>query len=336
MFDEATRDDVITELPLEACRQIVDQQVELCRRLSARTEVEVVPRFILSGGDPLLHPQFWDVLEYVSEVDRHTMILGNADHLDEAGALELAAQGVKAFQISLDGLEATHDRIRGAGSFAESLSGLDRLREAGIAPHVMTTIFKDNLSDLPALIELATARGAASVAFARATAFGNARDLDLAISPEDYRELLIEVDLLQRRLQREGATTRYPRKDHLWTLLLHERGERPLYPHVNPGKTTGGCHMGQSFLVLLADGQAMACRRFHSPLGRWPEHSLSELFLASPQIAEYRRVRDLEKCSRCELLWVCRGCPAVAAGHHGDWRAPDPQCWKVIDHVDSM
>lgn len=45
---------------------------------------------------------------------------------------------------------------------------------------------------------------------------------------------------------------------------------------------------------------------------------------------EYRVYEKFEKCAKCELLRFCRGCPAVAAGYHGDMYAPDPQCWKEI------
>ena len=36
------------------------------------------------------------------------------------------------------------------------------------------------------------------------------------------------------------------------------------------------------------------------------------------------------KCSKCELLAFCRGCPAVASGKSGDFYAADPQCWKEV------
>lgn len=329
LFDEATwSDGAPREMPLADCLVVIEQFADLCRTLGTLTGIDFEPRFILSGGDPLLHADLWAVLEAIHRRGHRSMILGNADLLDAEVAARLRDLGVGSYQLSLDGLEATHDRIRGPGSFARALEGLEVLRRAGLAPQVMATVFRENMGDLAGLIELAAERRVASFAFARATAYGNARQLDLDISPAEYRALLLEVREVQQRLIRGGTTTRFPDKDHLWSLLRWELGEYRIYPHLNPGRTVDGCHMGQTFLVLLADGTALACRRFHSPVGRFPERSLSEIFLRSPQLAEYRRVRDLERCRSCELLYYCRGCPAVAHGRSDDWRAPDPQCWR--------
>ncbi len=331
MFDQSTwSGGEAAELPFEACQTIIDQFIALCGQLGAITEIEFVPRFILSGGDPMLHPAFWQILSHIDRRGYPSMILGNADLLDAHTGARLFDLGVRDFQLSLDGLELTHDEIRGVGSFRTTLEGVALLRCAGIAPHLMATIFRKNMTELPDLIMAAASSRASSFSFARATSFGNAQQLDLAISPQEFRATLLTAHRTQERLVQDGVETRFPRKDHLWTLLLHELGELQIYPHLHPGKAVDGCHMGQTFLVMLADGTALACRRFHSPVGRFPEQSLAEIFLRSPQLAQYRRVHGLEKCSQCRLLFFCRGCPAVAHGHHGEWSKPDPQCWKTI------
>jgi len=319
------------ELDLPACLEVVRQHRALCQRISAVTGIAFRPRFLLSGGDPLLRPGFWQILRAVAQHSDDSMILGNADLLDARVAAELLRLGVRRYQLSLDGLQATHDGIRGAGSFAKTLDGLEVLRRAGIKTHIMSTVWRRNAAELPALIELATERGVDVFSFARAAAVGQARQEDLAMDPFEYRALLLEVHALQTRLQRQGAPARFPRKDHLWTPLLQELGELRIHPHVKPGKTKAGCHMGQSFFVLLADGQAMACRRFPSPVGRFPQQSLEEIFMRSSAMARYRRVGQLQGCAGCELLLHCRGCRAVAHGHCGDWRGVDPQCWRRQD-----
>lgn len=329
--DGEGRASLSAEMDLETCREVVGMHVRLCRRLTAETGLGFEPRFVLSGGDPLLHPHLHEVLGEIARRGLETTLLGNAEGLDAAAAAALRAAGVTSFQASLDGLEATHDAIRGAGSFGATLEGFDRLAAAGVRTAVMATVHRENLEDLPALAELVARRGIGTFAFARAVALGRGRELDLDIAPLEYRAFLVGMRETERRLEGEGRATRFPRKEHLFTLLLHELGELRLVPGSRPGKTTGGCHMGGSFLVLLPDGTAMACRRFPSPIGRVPDQSLAELFLASPEMAAYRRVRDYEKCGRCELLLACRGCPAVAWGRSGSHRAPDPQCWKVVD-----
>ena len=329
MFDQSTwSEGPPREMPLTQCQEVIEQFVALCQELSARTSVTFVPRFVLSGGDPLLHRDFWELLRLISGVAQGTKILGNADHLDAQTVARMGEYGVESYQMSLDGLEIHHDSLRGAGSFARSLQGLELVRQQGLASLVMTTVVRENMADIPHLMELVAERQVSSFAFARAAPFGNARDLDVMIQPQEYRALLLAARDKELVLAAGGATTHFAHKDHLWKLLLHELGEYRRYPHLNPGKIVDGCHVGQSFVVLLADGTAMACRRFFSPVGRFPEQSLSDIFLRAPAMARYRRVAGLTKCRSCELLYDCRGCPAVAHGTSGDWQAPDPQCWR--------
>ncbi len=77
-----------------------------------------------------------------------------------------------------------------------------------------------------------------------------------------------------------------------------------------------------------ANGVVQACRRIPSVVGKVPEQKLIDIFIKSPEINEFRKVENLQKCSKCELLQVCRGFPAVSYGVYGDWTVPDPQCWK--------
>ncbi len=86
--------------------------------------------------------------------------------------------------------------------------------------------------------------------------------------------------------------------------------------------------MGIHSLCLLADGTAFACRRFYSPVGKAPEQSIEEIFL-SDEMNKYRNI-DYEKCSLCDLMQYCRGCPPVAYGKTGNGGSSDPQCWKKI------
>jgi radical SAM protein with 4Fe4S-binding SPASM domain len=72
----------------------------------------------------------------------------------------------------------------------------------------------------------------------------------------------------------------------------------------------------------------MACRRFESYVGTVDE-KMHDIFNGK-KMNFYRRYDNFKKCSRCELLRFCRGCPAVAYGYSQDFYAPDPQCWKVV------
>ncbi len=317
-------------MDIELCFKAISQFADLCKKLTFQTGINFQPKFIISGGDPLLHPGVFSIIKEIGRCQYAMEMLGNADRLTNNIAAKLSDFGVKRFQISLDGTEKTHDKIRGAGSFKTSIKGIHTLLYAGIKTAVMSSVFKDNINDLCDLIKIAAKEGVDSFAFSRVASFGNARELNSLISPREYRDLLEMVYELQSSLAKNGCKTCFPRKDHLWTLFLHEKGEYKIYPHYKKGRTVDGCHMGQSFMVLLSDGTVMACRRFYSPIGKFPEQNLADIFLKSKECAKYRSIKRLEKCSGCELLYYCRGCPAVADGLHNNWQKADPQCWKDV------
>lgn len=124
-----------------------------------------------------------------------------------------------------------------------------------------------------------------------------------------------------------GINTLYGKKCYLFSSLLnYEQGKLELPP--KDDRIYFGCSLGIHGLIILANGVVQACRRIPSVVGKVPEQKLIDIFIKSPEINEFRKVENLQKCSKCELLQVCRGCPAVSYGVYGDWTVPDPQCWK--------
>ena len=59
----------------------------------------------------------------------------------------------------------------------------------------------------------------------------------------------------------------------------------------------------------------------------------TEVARLEAEVEQYRDYDRFKKCSKCELLPWCRGCPAVASGTHGDFYDVDPQCWKEINNL---
>ena len=74
------------------------------------------PYLYITGGDPILHPQFWNLLEKIKIKGWKTAILGNPFHLTEENCKKMYYYGVRKYQLSLDGLKETHDRIRQNGN----------------------------------------------------------------------------------------------------------------------------------------------------------------------------------------------------------------------------
>ena len=114
-----------------------------------------VPVLILSGGEPLLHPDIFAISQRAKAMGFYVGLSTNGTLIDDALLPRIAAVGYDYVGISLDGIEATHDRFRRKqGAYAASLAAVRRCRDAGIKVGIRFTLTQDNAHDLPALLEL--------------------------------------------------------------------------------------------------------------------------------------------------------------------------------------
>ncbi|MHB8858900.1 MAG: radical SAM protein [Thermoleophilia bacterium] len=121
------------DLPLEEIAAVVDE-FESMQGL----------RLLVSGGEPLLHRGFWELNDSLAGRDLRSVLLSNGTLIDDEAAGRLSFQEV---QISLDGMRAAHDFIRGAGSFERSLAAIGKLTAAGKQVSVATMVHERNLGD---------------------------------------------------------------------------------------------------------------------------------------------------------------------------------------------
>jgi heme d1 biosynthesis radical SAM protein NirJ len=117
-----------------------------------------VPVLILSGGEPLLRPDIFDIAARAKSLGFYVGLSTNGTLIDAPMARRIGTLGFDYVGISLDGLEETHDRFRRKeGAFDASLAALRLCRDEGVKVGLRFTVTQDNAADLPALIELAEA-----------------------------------------------------------------------------------------------------------------------------------------------------------------------------------
>lgn len=307
------------EMPLPDMRAVLDNIKVFCKKANR------LPYLYITGGDPILHPNFWDLTEMIKEEGIRFAILGNPFHLTPEVCARLRDCGCVKYQLSLDGLQETHDRIRQPCSYEATMNAIPILRDAGIDVAIMATVSKWNVAEMPELVDEVVKNKADIFAFARYCP--SLMDRDTTCSPEEYRDMM---DRCWKKFQQyEDSETYFNLKDHLWTLYRYEHGDFDPNDYPDDEYVYDGCNCGNSHLTILSDGAVYACRRMESKVGNALEDDLYDLF-TGPKMDAYRVYENFEKCSKCELLRFCRGCPAVAKGYHGSMYAPDPQCWKAI------
>jgi heme d1 biosynthesis radical SAM protein NirJ len=114
-----------------------------------------VPVLILSGGEPLLRPDIFDIARRAKSMGFYVGLSSNGTLVNESNVAEIAATGFDYVGISLDGLRATHDKFRRKeGAFDAALNGIRLCRDAGAKVGMRFTLTQDNAQDLPALLDL--------------------------------------------------------------------------------------------------------------------------------------------------------------------------------------
>ena len=119
-------------------------------------EFNCVGFIAITGDDPILSDGFWDILGHIIKnySDKCSVaILGNSYYIDTDVVTKMNQLGVEFYQISLDGMEDTHDYLRKPGSFQDSLRALKVIHEAKIISTVSFTLSKLNASELIPLFE---------------------------------------------------------------------------------------------------------------------------------------------------------------------------------------
>ena len=117
-----------------------------------------VPVLILSGGEPLLRPDIFEISRRAKDMGFYVGLSSNGTLIDEHNIKQIADIGYDYVGISLDGLKETHDVFRRReGGFDEALAGIRLCRENGIKAGMRFTVTMDNAHELPAMLDLADA-----------------------------------------------------------------------------------------------------------------------------------------------------------------------------------
>ncbi len=271
---------------------------------------QVAGQVSFTGGNPLLHPQFFEIYQAAADRGLMTAILGNPTDRHTLGRIT-AIQQPEFFQVSLEGLEEHNDFIRGAGHFERVLDFLVELKQAGIYSMVMLTLTRDNMNQVLPLGELL--RGRTDLfTFNRLSMVGEGASL---VTPDRAE---YEV-FLEKYLAARPGNPVLALKDNLINCLLYKKNE-PLF-----GGCAGfGCGAAFNFAALLPDGELHACRKFPSPIGSLAEKSLAALY--DSQTAENYRLGPTA-CRGCPIRPVCGGCLAVVSSQGLDCLVErDPCC----------
>lgn len=302
----------MAEPTLEEAKEFLADFQDACASL------QCVGELAITGGDPILHPQFWEILKEARKVAEVLIVMGNPETINSETIAQYKSVGIDRYHISIDGFKATHDGIRYSGSFEQTCRAFRELATAGIATEGMTTVSVWNYQEIPDLIDFIYGELHASFwAFGRyvPTAGG-----DCGLTPKEYFRFLATVKK-RHKIWEDRLGIPAQRKDSFWSVLYHK-------PIPQDGRINGGCGLGTTTLTMLPDFMLMACRRHPaSHLERWtPQRKLLEIFLTNERLQAFREIQKIQGCGECKHLLHCRGCRAAAFAATGNIYGKDPQC----------
>ncbi|MGY6565897.1 MAG: heme d1 biosynthesis radical SAM protein NirJ [Halomonadaceae bacterium] len=114
-----------------------------------------VPALILSGGEPLMRPDIFEISQKAKELGIYTGLSTNGTLIDESNIAQIAECGYDYVGISIDGLEATHDEFRRRkGAFRESMHAVKLCKQHGIKVGLRFTLTQQNYEQLDAILAL--------------------------------------------------------------------------------------------------------------------------------------------------------------------------------------
>jgi radical SAM protein with 4Fe4S-binding SPASM domain len=281
--------------------------LDLVRQMAALGVREVT----LIGGEAYLRE---DWLEIVAEIVRAgmvpTMTTGGRG-IDAARALSAKQAGLQSVGVSLDGLESTHDRLRGVrGSHAHALAAMGHLAAVSVPVSVNSQINRLSMPELPALLELIASRGAHSWQIQLTVPMGRAADEpEVLLQPYELLELFPMLAALASRCQELGVRL-FP-GNNIGYFGPHEAVLRRYMPDAHGGS----CGAGLLTLGIEADGTIKGCPSLPTQSwggGNLRDNSLLEIWERAAPL-RYTRDRTVEDlwgyCRSCYYADACRaGC----------------------------
>lgn len=304
---------------------------------------EPYPALLLTGGDPLMRPDVFDLITHAKNRNVYTAVAASVTPLLSRDNLQrIKDLGVDIISVSLDGATAgVHDRIRDIpGTFQATLDAISMATSCGLRLQVNTTVMNSNLRQLADIFHLSRERGAVAweVFFLIRTGRGSALENPQPWECEEVAHFLYDSTqygipvrtsegphfrriFLQR--QKSGQTPDGELYAHLAARLRTLAGQ-PLNPPSVRLNATGD---GKGIIFIGHDGEVFPSGFLPLSLGNVRTGRLQQIYTTHPLLVGMRDTANLKgRCGACEYKVVCSGSRSRAYAEFQDPYQEDPAC----------
>ena len=288
------------------------------------------PIIILTGGEPLLRPDIFDIARYGTDLGLRMVMAPNGTLITEEAAQKMADAGIKRISISLDGAtREVHDRFRGVeGAFEGALRGVELAKKAGIEFQVNTTITKSNLDQITAIQELALELGAVAHHIFLLVPTGRGKYIvDKEIDALEYEHTLNWFYDQREKTPLQLKATCAPHYYRILRQNAKRDGKKVTFETHGLDAVTRGCLGGIGFCFISHTGVVQPCGFLDLNCGDVTRQPFQEIWNKAEVFQNLRNYDELKgKCGVCEYRKVCGGCRARAYEATGDYMAEEPLC----------
>ena len=304
------------------------------------------PTVIFSGGEPLVRPDLFELAAYAGGLGLRCVLSTNGTLITQEIARRSKEAAFSYVGISLDGIGAAHDKVRGRkGAYDEALRGLRYCRDEGTRVGLRFTVHRQNFDQLPVIFDLLETEDIPRCCVYHLAYAGRGdkiRAYDL--EPRDTRAVLDHVfqrarDFHERGLEKDILTVdNHTDGVYLYMKLREEEPDRAEDVHQLLA-WNGGNQSGIAIASVDPLGDVHPDQfSWHYSLGNVRERPFGEIWTdtSDPRMAVLKdRKGSLKgRCHSCRFLDICNGNLRVRAERYfDDFMAPDPACYLTDDEI---
>ncbi|MCH7971404.1 MAG: radical SAM protein [Chloroflexi bacterium] len=300
-----------------------------------------VPVVLFSGGEPTIRLDLAELIAYANDLGNlNPLISTNGTLLTKEMVKRLSDAGLKRVGISMDGMEAVHDKFRGSlGSWKLTLDGIRNSLEAGMRVSLRVTVTRQNIDDLPELFDLAETEGVPRVCVYHLAYAGRGEKLSRFDLEHDVRRKMVEY-VFERTIESHE-------NGHKLEVLTVDNHADAAYLQLWVEKNMPGASERVNGLLSKnggnTAGKGMGCIDnlgnvhpdqfwWNRTLGNVKERKFSEIWEddSIELLSQLRNRKPLlpEDCRGCRWLYICNGNLRVRAeSATGDPFGMDPACY---------
>ena len=307
------------ELSLDKIKEVIDDIVTITN-----------PIIILTGGEPLMRPDIWEIVDYCHEKGAMPVIGTNATLITDEIAAQMAAHRIPRISVSIDFPTAEgHDSFRGEpGCFDATIEGIKIAKRHGVGVQINTTVTTLNAHLIEEIHDLAESLGVDAFHIFMLVPTGRGEELlDKELPPEEYERVLEWAYERQKTSPLHFKPTDAPHYYRIIRQKAKAEGKKVTREEYGLDAMTRGCLGGITFCFVSHVGDLQPCGYFNMQLGNVKEKPFSEIWTESKVFNDLRDYSLLKgKCGACEYKAVCGGCRARALEITGDYLEAEPYC----------